>query len=196
MTRIKLATNDNQYPLVAEIPEDPPSYLDRPAEAKLWAKHAWLNRVASSSQIADSILCNPVTVNGWIVKWKQEIVQVESKALASSVRKFSKRLEVVFDKMLTVYERSAEKMLEQNVLLGLGDMKGFSSSLESVFKMRQLETGQPTEIHATDRPATWADVLNKLKEVDIVEYDGEKTVVSKLTEVIPEAKEAWKTKSA
>lgn len=188
MARISVEAERIEVEPHLELADTPPFYTDSPLEAKVWAQVAWMNKLESTPRIAELIGVAPVTVRNWITKWKKKVDKFEADALEETVGKFSGRVETVLNKVLSVLDKSADHILENNVMLNVDQFKGFVSSAESLYKMRQLEEGKPTEIYSS-KNLTWEGVLVKLKEVDIVEYDGRTLDVKTLTQVVPEARE-------
>ncbi len=188
MARINVEAETVEVSPHLELADVAPFYNDNPVEAKVWAQVAWMNKLESTPRIAELIGVAPVTVRNWITKWKKKVDKFEAEALESTVDKFSGRVESVLNKVLTVLDKSASHILENNVMLNVDQFKGFVSSAESLYKMKQLEEGKPTEIYSS-KNLTWEGVLVKLKEVDIVEYDGRTIDVKTLTQVVPEARE-------
>lgn len=194
MARIETHKLNEEDENLESIPDIPCSYADSPAAAKLWAKSMWLARLESAPKLAETIGVPNGTMYKWISSWNREITDVESKALAKVEKKYSKRVEVIFNKMLQVMDKSANHILNSNMVLTIDQFKGFTSAAETLFKMKQLEEGKPTEIYGGET-LTWEKVLVRMKEVDIVEYDEGRVLVRPMTEAVPEACEAWVKKS-
>lgn len=175
MAKIELDPPKTTLPIELEVPDIPPFYSDDPVTAKNWAKYAWLNKLGSQTVLAEAVGVPKPTFSSWVSAWKKELKVVEGEALKDAVEEYSKKIDSVLCKMLAVLDRSTESLLEQNVTLTVDQYNGFTGAAERFYKMKQLEAGKPTEIYGHEaNQLSWEKIVDRLKEVDVVVYDGVK----------------------
>ena len=158
---------------------EPCLYEEDPEKAYLWARDTWWRGRESAKDIAGIIDIPAYQLNTWIngrgqtLGWKEHKEDYNKKYLRRLLISDRERIDDTLKKMYGVVEQSVDRLLDNNHILSISETNSFTSSIEKLFKVRQLIMGSPTDIFAGDMrgEVTWATVVNKIKEVDILDYE-------------------------
>jgi len=168
----------SDLPAVEYIEQDEPcDYHEHPVAAKLWARDAWWKGKYTLAEIAEAINVSERIIGVWIKGtqrfrgWSKEKELYDRKHLTKSIGRNSVRMESLITKMLSILERSAHNLIDNRHSLSVAEFNQFLNGFEKLFKTKQLERGQPTDIFAEGASApTWSEVVDRMKSVDILDY--------------------------
>lgn len=191
--RVKSVLDDVEIPARPEDPEDIPATIQVRIEGEdleipqwptagndvyEWCKLQWMRDAMSTEDMAVLTGVNRNRISGWISGssrkdgkgWRHEREERLKQAVSIHLADESKRVQRLLDNMFGILERSVAKLVDERTELGVAAMQKFTTSVESLFKIRQLMVGNPTDIYADAGVQTWADVVKKLRAVDILDY--------------------------
>lgn len=159
-----------------EVPLDPPNYEEDPYLALLWAKDMWWRRIYTVNEICRLTrmpvhrLKKQLVGNKNEYGWVEEREKVQASLLRRTIQNDQARIDSLLQNILSVLEESTAAIMANGEGLTVEQYGKFIDSFDKLFKVRQLIIGSPTQIYGGDM--TWEKVLEKLRQVDIIEYKG------------------------
>ena len=170
--------NAELLPAIIAIPEDPCLYSEDATRAYIWARDAWWKGRHSIQEISEIIDVPYWKVRKWVAGtateygWAEQKEEVLKNTLRKTVEKEKDRVEYLIKKMVGILGRSVDRLDENKDALSVSEFSSFANSLEKIFKVHQLMLGNPTDIFGVNDASsmTWADVVTKIKENDILDY--------------------------
>lgn len=171
-------------PAVVDIPLEPCDYEINKYQAYLWARDAWFRERETAVDIAEIINVPMHKVNQWIhgqggkEGWKAAKARFSENLFKRFRQDEKEKVTNLLHKMLEVLGNSAEYILSTNQKLNVTEFNTFCNAFEKLFKTRQLLLGQATDILGVGeyKDVSWANIVQRIKAVDILDYDGVKAI--------------------
>lgn len=176
----------SNLPAVIKEPTEPCPYSENATQAYLWARTAWWRKWDTLKGISQAIEVPQWKIKKWIYEdggWKDLKAKENQRQLTKLIDGDLEKIDNLLTKIFRVLDASVEKVLDENQVLTIQEFGSLTSSAEKVFKIRQLLMGSPTEIFAGDgakgEDVTWSTMIEKLREVDIIDVADFKKVADK-----------------
>lgn len=167
---------------VGKLPTEPVLFKDNPDLCKRWCRYMWWHRLMPLKAISEVTGCPRLLLTRWVNGknrkdadgWAYQRKNVALEVVGGVIADEKARIDDTLERLLDVLEVYIEKLSNEGEDLSVEEIRSLTSTYKELFNIRQLLMGRPTEIG--DKKITWEIVMQKLKSVDIIEYDGQRVI--------------------